>query len=151
MNTIVRIGSTDGVSEAVMQRIAQRNRLESHATGAQEQDMAGLAVALLDLRADDPHGSRGLLRFIPRMESLAAACGATIQHPGDGTKQPGEWSNESFFVYPSGGVTPHKGGRTVKKSLDVTPETDAILKELRKRGVSLGDLVEQAAREKLAA
>ncbi len=39
-------------------------------------------------------------------------------------------------------ITPHKGGRTIKKSADVTPEVDARLREIKeKRGLSLGDLI----------
>lgn len=48
-------------------------------------------------------------------------------------------------------ITPHKGGRTIKRSTDVTPETNAILAELTRRGISLADLIEEAARTKLAA
>jgi len=47
-------------------------------------------------------------------------------------------------------ITPHKGGRTVKRSTDVTPETDEKLHRLRgTHGISLGDLVEWAAQTKL--
>lgn len=43
-------------------------------------------------------------------------------------------------------ITPHKGGRTLKKSTDVTPETAAILAELwQDHHVSLGDVIEWAA------
>lgn len=48
-------------------------------------------------------------------------------------------------------ITPHKGGRTIKRSTDVSPEIDAMLKELHASGISLGDLVEEAARTKHAA
>lgn len=41
-------------------------------------------------------------------------------------------------------IRPHKGGRTVKRSTDVTPVTDAMLKELHEHGVSLGDIIEWA-------
>lgn len=48
-------------------------------------------------------------------------------------------------------ITPHKGGRTIKRSTDVTPETNDRLTALRDRyGISLGDLIEQAAAAKLA-
>lgn len=47
-------------------------------------------------------------------------------------------------------ITPHKGGRTVKRSTDVTPQTQARLEELRQAGISLGDLVEEAAQRKLS-
>lgn len=48
-------------------------------------------------------------------------------------------------------ITPHKGGRTIKRSSDVTPETNGRLAVLRDRyGISLGDLIEQAAAVKLA-
>ena len=47
-------------------------------------------------------------------------------------------------------ITPHKGGRTIKRSTDVTPETQAALEALRQAGISLGDLVEEAARRKYA-
>jgi len=46
-------------------------------------------------------------------------------------------------------ITPHKGGRKIKKSLDVTPATAAAIAHLATQGVSLGDLVEWAAKEKL--
>jgi len=42
-------------------------------------------------------------------------------------------------------ITPHKDGRTIKVSSDVTPETKAKIVELRKQGVSLGDLIQWAA------
>lgn len=39
-------------------------------------------------------------------------------------------------------ITPHKGGRTIKKSADVTPETEARLRELKEKyDLSLGDLI----------
>ncbi len=42
-------------------------------------------------------------------------------------------------------ITPHKGGRTVKVSSDVTPETKKAINALRElHGLSLGDLVEWA-------
>jgi len=42
-------------------------------------------------------------------------------------------------------ITPHKGGRTVKVSSDVTPVTKAALDALREQqGLSLGDLIEWA-------
>lgn len=45
-------------------------------------------------------------------------------------------------------ITPHKGGRTIKRSTDVTPETQRFLEALRESGISLGDLIEEAARQK---
>ena len=43
---------------------------------------------------------------------------------------------------PTRTITPHKGGRTIKKSADVTPETEARLREIKiKHGRSLGDLI----------
>lgn len=43
---------------------------------------------------------------------------------------------------PTTTIPPHKGGRTIKKSADVTPETEAKLKDLKeKHGLSLGDLI----------
>ena len=43
-------------------------------------------------------------------------------------------------------ITPHKGGRTIKKSADVTPETEARLREIKEKyGLSLGDLIAWAA------
>lgn len=47
-------------------------------------------------------------------------------------------------------ITPHKGGRTIKRSTDVTPEVNAMLVALKERGISLGDLVEEAAQRKIA-
>ena len=47
-------------------------------------------------------------------------------------------------------ITPHKGGRTIKRSTDVTPEVNAMLAKLKGRGISLGDLVEEAAQRKMA-
>lgn len=48
-------------------------------------------------------------------------------------------------------VTPKEGKRTIKKSLDVTEETNLILKELRKRyKITLAALVSEAARWKKA-
>jgi len=41
-------------------------------------------------------------------------------------------------------IRAHKGGRTVKKSTDVTPETARRLSILSAEGVSLGDVVEEA-------
>lgn len=47
-------------------------------------------------------------------------------------------------------IVPHKGGRTAKRSLDVTPETNERLRLLREQyGVSLGDLVEAASADML--
>ena len=46
-------------------------------------------------------------------------------------------------------IRPHKGGRSVKKSTDVTPEVDKMLTELYKNyHISLGDIVDEAARAK---
>ena len=43
---------------------------------------------------------------------------------------------------PTRTITPHKGGRTTKKSADVTPQTEARLREIKaKYGISLGDLI----------
>lgn len=48
-------------------------------------------------------------------------------------------------------ITPHKGGRTIKRSTDVTPETNERLAVLRNRyDISLGDLIEQAAAARIA-
>ena len=58
-------------------------------------------------------------------------------------KEAGEWLKQRH-------ITPHKGGRTIKRSTDVTPETQAALEELRQAGISLGDLVEEAAQRKLS-
>jgi len=58
-------------------------------------------------------------------------------------EEAGEWLKQRH-------ITPHKGGRTVKRSTDVTPETQAALETLRLAGISLGDLVEEAAQRKLA-
>jgi len=41
-------------------------------------------------------------------------------------------------------IRAHKGGRTVKKSTDVTPETARRLSILSVEGESLGDIVEEA-------
>lgn len=46
-------------------------------------------------------------------------------------------------------ITPHKGGRTIKRSTDVTPETNERLRLLAEAGVSLGDLIEEAAAVKV--
>lgn len=48
-------------------------------------------------------------------------------------------------------ITAHKGGRTIKRSTDVTPETNERLRLLAEQGISLGDLIEEAAAAKLAA
>lgn len=58
-------------------------------------------------------------------------------------EEAGEWLKQRH-------ITPHKGGRTVKRSTDVTPETQAALEALRQAGISLGDLVEEAAQRKMA-
>ena len=48
-------------------------------------------------------------------------------------------------------IRPHKGGRTVKRSTDVTPETAERLRILKQlHGVSLGDLIEAASKDLLA-
>ncbi len=48
-------------------------------------------------------------------------------------------------------ITPHKGGRTIKRSLDVTPETNERLRILREQhGISLGDLVDATSADMLA-
>lgn len=94
--------SGDGmmVSLQQMQRIAQRNNLAEHARYSQEQEMAGLTVAMNDL-----HPDAGWLDAIPQMESMAARAGVVIQHPGNESPieafrvAPGKWSRNSFFVY----------------------------------------------------
>ena len=46
-------------------------------------------------------------------------------------------------------ITPHKGGRTVKKSTDVTPEVDKMLAYLwQQQNISLGDIVNEAVKIK---
>lgn len=46
-------------------------------------------------------------------------------------------------------ITPHKGGRTVKKSTDVTPIVASMLEVLHtQHGISLGDIIEDAVRER---
>ena len=46
-------------------------------------------------------------------------------------------------------ITPHKGGRTVKKSTDVTPELDQMLAYLwQQHNISLGDIVAEAVKVK---
>lgn len=48
-------------------------------------------------------------------------------------------------------ATPKEGKRTIKKSLDVTEETNLILKRLKREyKITLPDLVSMAARWKLA-
>ncbi len=47
-------------------------------------------------------------------------------------------------------IVPYKGGRTIKRSLDVTPETNEKLRILRQQGISLGDLVDSASADMLA-
>lgn len=133
------------VSAVQMQAIAQHNGLDEHATDGQ-QDMTGLTVTLGALCAADIQGRYGTYRFIPQLEAMAARVGAVIQHPGDSTEAPGEWSRSSYFTYPSvRQITPHKGGRTIKKSTDVTPEIAEMLAQL---DISLGDLVEEAVRSR---
>jgi len=150
MNTIITVGCGERhktLSLLQMQQVAQRNGLESHALYGEKQDLAGLKVVAEDL------GVGHIAWDAEHLQSLAAQVGATVQHPGGADTAafpPGYWSRNSFFVYPSGGITPHKGGRIIKKSTDVTPETAAILRRLSDLGVSLGDLVEEAARQKLA-
>ena len=46
-------------------------------------------------------------------------------------------------------ITPHKGGRTIPKTARVTPKTNELLKVLKTHGVSLGDLIEAAAEERV--
>lgn len=135
------------VSTEQMQAIAQRNELDEHATDGQ-QDMTGLTVTLGDLCVADPHGRHGFNRYIPQLEAMAARVGSVIQHPGDSMSKPGEWSRSSYFSYPAERkITPHKGGRTIKKSTDVTPEVAEMLAKL---DISLGDLVEEAVRARYA-
>lgn len=46
-------------------------------------------------------------------------------------------------------ITAHKGGRTVKRSSDVSAEVNEMLTWLRQEhDISLGDLIEEAARQK---
>lgn len=137
----------DTVSLVQMQAIAQRNQLESHQADGY-QDMTGLTVTLGDLCAADPHGRHGSIRYMPQLEAMAARVGAVIQRTGDSAEKPGDWSRSSYFVYPAERkITPHKGGRTIKKSTDVTPETAEMLAKL---DISLGDLVEEAVRARYA-
>lgn len=150
---LVHIGATasamPGVAVAAiqMQAIAQRNELDSHQADGW-QDMTGLTVTLGDLCAADAHGRHGFNRYLPQLQDMAARVGAVIQHPGDSEHAAGEWSRSSYFVYPSERkITPHKGGRTIKKSTDVTPETAEMLAKL---DTSLGDLVEEAVRARYA-
>ena len=43
-------------------------------------------------------------------------------------------------------ITPHKGGRFIRKSTNVTPEVDQMLSFLwKEHKISLGDLVSMAA------
>ena len=129
------------VTPRQMQNIAQSNGLETHALAGEWQDMAGLKVTINDM-----HPESGWVDAIPHFEQLAARVGAVIQHPEPSSR--GLYSRASYFVYPT--ITPHKGGRNVKKSTDVTPTTAKLLDALRERGVSLGDLVEEAAKVKAA-
>lgn len=124
-----------------MQAVAQRNGLDSHQNDGY-QDMTGLTVTLDDLRTADTHGRHGLRHYVPQLEAMAARVGAVVQHPGD------KLSESSYFVYPTvRQITPHKGGRTVKKSTDMTPEVAEMLAKL---DISLGDLVEDAVRSRYA-
>ena len=65
-----------------------------------------------------------------------------------------KWLNSRSHLDIEGGgvrhITPHKGGRTIKRSTDVTPETNERLRLLAEHGISLGDLIEDAAIAKLA-
>ncbi len=54
---------------------------------------------------------------------------------------------EHEYKIPKRTITPHKGGRTICKSTNVTPETNELIKHLCKYGISLGDLVEWAAED----
>lgn len=46
-------------------------------------------------------------------------------------------------------IKPHKGGRTVSKRTDVTPEVNGMLKYLwQHHRISLGDLVEEITKAK---
>jgi hypothetical protein len=135
-----------------MQAVAQRNGLDSHQDDGY-QDMAGLTVTLADLWTGDTSGRHGYSLFFNQLMELAARVGAVIQHPGSLVqgKAPGEWSPESYFTYPvRREITPHKGGRTVKKSTDVTPEVASMIVKLSEQGVSLGDIVEAAVRSRFA-
>lgn len=93
--------SGKSVTPEQMQSIAQQNKLDSHATYGKYQNMAGLKVTLGDLLVADLHGRHGYNWFKPQLMGLAADIGAVIQHPGDSTCRPGDWSPESFFVYPT--------------------------------------------------
>lgn len=63
------------------------------------------------------------------------------------------WLNSRSHLDIEGGgvrhITPYKGGRTIKRSTDVTPETNERLRLLAEAGVSLGDLIEEAAAVKV--
>lgn len=142
----LKVGHLDlgyDVSAEQMQRIAQRNGAPEHAVNGGLQDVTGWTIVLSDLRPAAASNTRGTLDWLPQMEKLAAAVGAVIQHPN------GSPSSGSYFVYPS--IQPHKGGRRVKKSTDVTPEVNEMLAVLSEHGISLGDIVDEAARAKFAA
>lgn len=143
----IKVGSVDirlsgeDVTPEQMNNIAARNGASEHAMFGQEQDVSGWKIVLRDLR---PAGKqRGTLDYLPQLQKLAAAVGAVIQHPT------GDVSGDSYFIYPA--ILPHKGGRRVKKSTDVTPEVDKMLAALSEHGISLGDIVDEAVRQKYAA
>jgi len=47
-------------------------------------------------------------------------------------------------------ITPHKGGRTVRLEARATPETKRLIDQLKqKHHISLGDLIEWAANERI--
>lgn len=93
----------DGVSAEQMQRIAQSNGLDRHATADHQQDLSGLRVSIRDLWTNQ---DRGWVANIPQLEAMAARVGAVVQHPGNQSEvaafrvAAGEWSLNSFFVYP---------------------------------------------------
>lgn len=121
-----------------MEWIARSNRLETHALAGQVQDMTGVRVTLNDL-----HPESGWRDSIAHLESLATRVGATIYHPELGTHHP--YTRASYFDYPR---LPRLEKRSIKKSVDVTPTTRDTLATLRACGISLADLVEEAAQRK---
>lgn len=57
-------------------------------------------------------------------------------------------STEARWLETGHPITAHKGGRSVSKRTDVTPEVAEMLADLKARGVSLGDIVDEAVRER---
>jgi hypothetical protein len=131
-----RLGATLTLSQ--IQWIAHRNGLKSHAAVGEVQDMTGLRIII-----DDLHPESGWRMVIPHFESLAARVGATIHHPELGTTD--AYTRASYFDYPR---LPRVEKRSIKKSVDVTPTTNDTLATLRACGISLADLVEEAAQRK---